>query len=285
MKISKVGICLKPGQSDGAGLIGGLRTWLREKNVQVFCDEEAAACVGEAGLGREALAEKVDLIIALGGDGTVLGVARTVGSRGVPIFGVNLGRLGFLAEIAREELFPALEKVFSDKMVIESRMRLALRVERAGQVLGEYLALNDAVISYAGTARLIELEAWLDGARVTTYYADGLIVATPTGSTGYSLSAGGPILMPQLEAFMLTPICPHTLSQRPIVVPQSSQLEVCVRGSHVSVELTVDGQVSLPLKQGDRMSVSRAMFPALFVASPLVDRFEILRKKLHWGGR
>lgn len=282
---SRIGICLKPGQSDGAVLVGGLRDWLCKTGKQVFFDEEAGVAVGEVGFARERLAEKVDLMIALGGDGTVLGVARAVAARGVPIFGMNLGRLGYLAEIAREELFPALEKVFNNEMVIEPRMRLAVRVERDGQVLGEYLALNDAVISYAGTARLIELEAWLGGTRVTTYHADGLIVATPTGSTGYSLSAGGPILMPELEAFMLTPICPHTLSQRTIVVPQSSTLEVCVRGSHVSVELTVDGQVSLPLKQGDRMLVSRAEFPALFVVSPSVDRFDVLRKKLNWGGR
>ncbi len=285
MAIRSVGICLKPSQAEFAGTVRGLDKWLSERGQAVVLDEDAAECVGRSGVTRQELTAQVDLIVVLGGDGTLLSVARSVGERSVPILGVNLGTLGFLTEIALDEMFAALERVFDDNVRIEPRMRLDVRVRRGDAEVAQFLALNEAVISNVDMARIIELEARSSGADVTTYHADGLIVSTPTGSTAYSLSAGGPILHPQLSAMVLTPICSHTLTQRPVVLPESTEIEVQTRTRGSAVQLTVDGQEGVQLTESDVVLIRRSDHPIRIVGSPFRSRFEILRQKLRWGER
>jgi NAD+ kinase len=216
----------------------------------------------------------------------LLAVARAIGERAVPVLGVNLGTLGYLAEISLDELFPTLEGVLAGRLQIESRMRLDVHAERDGREIGRYLALNDAVIARTALSRMIDLKTWADDAEVTTYHADGLIAATPTGSSAYSLSAGGPLLLPGISAIVLTPICPHTLTQRPIVLPKMCQVVIEVldmRGGEV--HLTVDGQVGCQLQEGDRVSVSASDWPLRMLVSADRNRFEVMRNKLRWGAR
>lgn len=286
MEVRSVGICVKPGQTGLAKLLEELGTWLRERGIDVLAGPEAAASMRAPARPRSELAERADLLVVLGGDGTLLAVARAVGARDVPILGVNLGSLGFLTETSREDLFPTLEALLAGRLSIEERMRFWVTVERGERRLGEYIALNDAVISNTELSRMVHLETRADGAPLTTYHADGLIVSTPTGSTAYSLSAGGPIVLPTLQAILLTPICPHTLTQRPLVLPDTCRVEVRVddtRGGRV--HLTVDGQVGLDLEQGDAVSVSRSEHPARLLVAPERNPFAGLRAKLRWGAR
>jgi len=286
MVIRSVGICLKPNQPQIVELVRALEAWLVERGLEVVLGKQDVNAAGvPVTLGSE-VSEKADLMIVLGGDGTLLAVARGMGSRSVPILGVNLGTLGFLTEIAQEELFETLEEVLAGHFIVEPRMRLAVTVERAGEVVGSYLALNDAVLARTALSRMVDLEAWADGAEVTTYYGDGLIVATPTGSSAYSLSAGGPLVLPGVEAIVLTPICPHTLTQRPLVLPHSCNVEIRVYNTRgCDVQLTVDGQVGCELCEGDRVRVKRSEHPARLLAPPGRNRFEVMRTKLRWGGR
>jgi len=286
MKIRSVGICVKLGQRGLAGMVDGLEKWLVERGLEVLPDPEAGRWTSASGIPRAELTQRADLVVVLGGDGTLLAVARAIGDRDVPILGVNLGTLGFLAETAREDLFPTLEAVLEGQFVIEERMRFDVSVERDGKVLGRFTALNDAVISNTGMSRLVHLATRADGAEVTTYHADGLIVATPTGSTAYSLSAGGPLLLPTLQAIVLTPISAHTLTQRPLVLPETSVVEIYVeerRGGEV--HLTVDGQVGRALEDDDLVTVRRSDYPARLLVSSDQNRFELMRAKLRWGER
>jgi NAD+ kinase len=263
-----------------------LVAWLEERSIRVLADSRCAGWLGVEPQSREALAQKVDLIVALGGDGTLLSVARATGVRAVPILGVNLGRLGFLAEVSLDEVLAALSKALAGDLKVVSRMRLDVRVHRDDQEIGAFLALNDAVITHAQIARMIDVDVYADSARVTTYHADGLIVATPTGSTAYSLSAGGPLLAPDLAAIVLTPICPHSLTQRPLVLPETAEVEVVPHGRAERASLTVDGQVGVGvLEEGDRIIIRRSSHPVEIVASPFLDRYEILHAKLRWGER
>ena len=219
----------------------------------------------------------------LGGDGTLLSVAREIGARAVPILGVNLGTLGFLAEFAPSEERDVLERVLRGDYATVERMRLDVRALRGGREAFRSHALNDAVVARTDLSRMIDLETAADGVPVTTYHGDGLIVATPTGSTAYTLSAGGPILMPGARVFVLTPICPHALAQRPLVLPDSARLSVVVHPRDGAAHLTVDGQLGLALEEGDRIEIAASAHPAHFVASPYRSRFDVLRTKLGWG--
>ena len=260
--------------------------WLQERGVALLLGPEASKASGLPGIRRSELADKVDLIVVLGGDGTLLAVARAIGERAVPILGVNLGTLGYLAEISLDELFPTLECVLAGDLRIETRMRLDVLAERDGNEIGRYLALNDAVIAKTALSRMIDLKAWADDVEVTTYHGDGLIAATPTGSSAYSLSAGGPLLLPGIGAIVLTPICPHALTQRPIVLPEVCRVAIKVidmRGGEV--HLTVDGQVSCELQEGDRVSVCASNRPLQMLVPADRNRFEVMRNKLRWGAR
>jgi NAD+ kinase len=286
MAIHSVGVAIKPGVPRAEAAARTLAKWLAPRGVRALFDQPAAAAVGEPGRSRAALASEADLIVVLGGDGTILAVARAIEERPVPILGINLGSLGFLAEVPVDEMERSLERTFAGEMRVETRMRLDVEHERAGQVLHAWRALNDAVITNRGElARIIDLETRADGQPVTTYHADGLIVATPTGSTAYSLSAGGPILLPGVSSFVLTPICPHSLTQRPIVLPDSVCLEVAVHTLGGEVQLTVDGQEGARLEEDDQVRVRRAAHPVRLLVPPLRSRFEVLRSKLRWGER
>ena len=286
MLVRAVGICVKPEQPQLADLVRELARWLRERGIEVVAEAEAAEWIPVADSPRSDLAAKVDLVIVLGGDGTLLAVARAIGSLRVPILGVNLGTLGFLVEIASDELYASLEQVLAGHFVVESRMRLDVGVMRKGASLGRYLALNDAAISKNALSRMIDLETRADGIEVTTYHGDGIIAATPTGSTAYSLSAGGPLILPETEVIVLTPISSHSLTQRPLVLPGACELDICVRDIRGGeVRLTVDGQVGCELEQEDHITVRRSPHPTLLLVPPDRNRFEVMRTKLRWGAR
>ncbi len=285
MKIESVGICLKQDQPQAAEVVSQLVAWLSERGLDVLVDEACGALIDRPACDRKVLTAKVDLVIAMGGDGTLLSVARAAGPRSVPILGVNLGRLGFLTEINLGEMMHALELMLAGELEIGLRMRLDVEVVREGKVAASYLALNDAVLTKTALSRMVDLEAYADGVRVTTYHADGLIVSTPTGSTAYSLSAGGPLLLPGIEAIVLTPICPHSLNHRPLVLPESCEIEIVVDARGDEVVLTIDGQAGESLGQGDRVRIRRSDHPVAIVASPDRNRYEILHAKLRWGER
>jgi NAD+ kinase len=286
MTIRKIGISLKPDQPQLGELVHEIEKWLRDRGIEVLLGEEAAKASGLPGMPRSEIAGEVDLMVVLGGDGMLLAVARAIGDRAVPVLGVNLGTLGYLAEISLDELFPTLEAVLAGRLQTETRMRLDVHAERDGREIGHYLALNDAVIARTALSRMIDLQTWADDAEVTTYHGDGLIVATPTGSSAYSLSAGGPLLLPGISAIVLTPICPHALTQRPLVLPKMCRVVISVldtRGGEV--HLTVDGQVGCELQEGDRISVRTSDRPLQMLVPAGLDRFEVMRNKLRWGTR
>jgi len=285
--VTRVGVVAKPDAGEGQGVLRGLIEWLNGRGLPVLVDKETASLVADlpvAQASRNDLPSQVDFIVVLGGDGTLLSVARAVGDLGVPILGVNLGGLGFLTATTLEEMTPALEALLSGRMVVEERMMLAARVRRGGSTAGQFLALNDVVIMKSAMSRIIDLNVSVDGASATAYRADGLIIATPTGSTAYSLSAGGPILFPTMDAVVLTPICSHTLTNRPIVLPGTQRIEVTLL-TNQEVMLTIDGQVGFALRERDGVEVERAASRIRLVRFPHKHFFSVLRTKLKWGER
>lgn len=266
-------------------LAADLAAWLRERNLDVVTDSELAQQAGIAhGVPRNDLPDHVDLLLVLGGDGTFLSVARLIGSRQTPVLGINLGSLGFLTEVSVAELYQSLEAVLRGEGEIEPRMMLNVSLRRRDSAIVDAHVLNDIVINKGALARIIELETEVDGQRVTRYRADGLIVSSPTGSTAYNLSAGGPMIHPAMECMLLTPICPFTLSNRSIVLPPASNLLVRLASDSGDCFLTLDGQVGFGLQQNDRVEVRRADFKLQLVRSPTRNYYEIARTKLGWGG-
>ncbi|HEY6000149.1 MAG TPA: NAD(+)/NADH kinase [bacterium] len=249
--------------------------------------DERTAAWDQAGLCRvpSLLGVGLDLIVVLGGDGTLLSVARVAQAEGIPLLGVNLGSLGFLTETALDRLDPVLEAVFAGACTLEERSMLEATVRHGEGARGPFVVLNDAVINKAALARMIEIEATVDGAYLTTYRADGLIVATPTGSTAYSLAAGGPIVYPDMDAIVVTPICPHTLTNRSLVVPGRMTVEVAIRTGEPDIHLTLDGQVGIALEPGDRVAMRTAAARTRLVHVPDHEWFGVLRQKLKWGER
>jgi len=233
---------------------------------------------------KDELPGLVDLLVVLGGDGTLLSMARSIGDLGVPILGVNLGGLGFLTATTLDEMRPALEAVVAGRMATEERMLLAARLVRNGHSIGEYSALNDVVITKSAMSRIVDLSVSVGGRHATAYRADGLIISTPTGSTAYNLSTGGPILFPTMDAVVLTPIAPHTLSNRPIVIPGAERIEVTLLDDQ-DVMLTMDGQVGVPLRARDTVEVQKATARIRLLRFPQKDFFSVLRTKLKWGER
>ncbi|GAB4263442.1 MAG: NAD(+)/NADH kinase [Deferrisomatales bacterium] len=257
----------------------GLRSWAQLRHIEVVDEEGLRRRLAEQGC------DAVDLLVVLGGDGTLLWAVRALGGCEVPVLGVNLGHLGFLTEISLDELYPTLERVLEGRTALEPRAMLRGCVCREGQTLQRFEVLNDVVLNKAALARISDLEVRVDGRFLTQYRSDGLIVSTPTGSTAYSLSAGGPILSPGLPAVILTPICPHTLTQRPILLPDSAVVEIRLLSKNGEVYLTLDGQEGLELEQGDRVRVEKSDHRVLLVRSLSRDYFQVLRTKLGWGGQ
>jgi NAD+ kinase len=262
-----------------------LASWLEARGKKVFIDSETAAAIKMQGFDPDTIPALVEMIIVLGGDGTLLSAARLVADAhaDVPIFGVNLGSLGFMAEVSLDELYGNLEKAIAGKLGTEDRIMLTASVLRAGKRVAQYRVLNDAVINKGALARMMELRVSVDNGHLTTLRADGLIVATPTGSTAYSLSAGGPIIHPTIHCFVLTPICPHTLSNRPIALPDSVVVTVCLTSPSEDVSLTLDGQIGFPLEPNDIVAIKKSRFRMKLIKHPTKSYYEILRTKLKWG--
>jgi NAD+ kinase len=229
--------------------------------------------------------EGCDLVIVLGGDGTLLSAARAIGNRQIPLFAVNLGGLGFLTAITIDELYPELERALRGEHRIGRRKLLHAEVRRGDTVVSRYEALNDVVLTKAAIARMIDLDTYVDRQFVCAYKADGLIVSTPTGSTAYSLSAGGPIIFPSVPTICLTPICPHMLTYRPVLVAETSEVEVRCRGEDASVYLTIDGQIGEPLKKDDSVVCRSSQYALHLIRPPRMMFFDVLRQKLKWGER
>jgi NAD+ kinase len=285
--VKRVGIVAKPGAAEARGVLTELLDWLTARGLGAVLEKETAALVPAAtapSVGKAELPAQVDLVVVLGGDGTLLSMARAVGDLGVPLLGVNLGGLGFLTATTLDEMRPALEAALAGRMAVDERMMLTVRVLRNGQRLCEYAALNDVVITKSAMSRIIDLAVSVEGQHATAYRADGLIISTPTGSTAYSLSAGGPILFPTMDALVLTPICSHTLTNRPIVLPGSHRVEVTLLADQ-EVMATVDGQLGVNLKVRDTVEVVKAAARIRLIRFPQKEFFSVLRTKLKWGER
>ena len=286
MSSKSVGIIYKHHHEPARKEAVKLETWFWNRGITVFCLEMTAE-VAEGGVFRKNLAipKDVDWVVVLGGDGTLLGAARQVGRYGAPILGVNLGGLGFLTCIPLEQLYSAVETMVSGGLQVESRMMLETKVLRDENEVIRFQVLNDVVINKSTLARIIDLDVAVDDVFVTTFRADGLIISTPTGSTAYNLSAGGPILYPTIETFVLTPICPFTLTNRPIIVPDSAVVGIELgRESEETVVLTFDGQVGFDLHHGDKVNIYKSKEKINLFKPPGQDHFRILRTKLMWGG-
>jgi NAD+ kinase len=280
-----IGLIPRLGKGDALSLARELSSFLSSRGYEPLI--EAEGCSRAAGVpsapGAE-LAARADLLVALGGDGTLIHAAGLLRGREVPILGINLGTLGFLTEVARDHALPMLEQALAGSLPVSRRLMLEVEVRNDGNRLLSGLCLNDVVVSKNALSRLARLEAFVDGQLAAIYEADGLIVATPTGSTAYSLSAGGPIVYPTLEAVLLTPICPHTLTQRPLVLPAALPLRVRL-ATPGEMFVTLDGAVGRALREGDEVAVQRAPNRLLLLRNPQVDPFSILREKLRWGQR
>jgi len=285
--VQRIGVVAKPNKPEAEPILRKLVVWLRERGCEVALDQEAAAIFPAAGAGlpRVEVVAGSDLVIVLGGDGTILSVARLIGSREVPILGVNLGGLGFLTEITLDEVIPTLEAVLRNKFGVSRRLTLTARVLRGGTPIASFEALNDAVITKTALSRIVDLETHVNGEYVATFRADGLIVSTPTGSTAYCLAAGGPIIYPTLPAVVIIPICSHTLTNRPLVIPDSAVIEIIQGSAGEDVHLTVDGQVGVGLCHRDVVLLQRSDRRIALIKSPKLNYFELLRAKLKWGER
>ncbi len=280
-----IGIISKPRRSEPLEIIRRIYPWLRERGCSVCVEPELARGLGIEGCTPAEITAQADVVVVLGGDGTTLGVARLLGNRPVPILGVNLGGLGFITEVSRERIVEALENVLAGNYELEERIMLGADVLRAGSSIEHFTVLNDVVINKGALARIMDLETLVDGAYLTNFKADGLIIATPTGSTAYSLSAGGPIIYPTLHCIVLTPICSHTLNNRPIVLPDDATVEIVLKSESEHVYLTLDGQRGFPLKRGDVVRVHKCPCKTQFIMPFKRDYFQVLRSKLKWGER
>jgi len=284
--MKRIGIFAKRHNEDAVSLADEVVAWLVDREIEVFVDEALAKAMPDMhGYPGQAIPPLVDMVVVLGGDGTLLSVARLVGDLRTPILGVNLGSLGFMTEITRSELFPMLEQVLAGDFTVSERMRLLAIIRRKGEEVARYRVLNDIVINKGALARIIDMEAWVDDDYLTTFKADGLIVSTPTGSTGYNLAAGGPIVYPGNHCHVISPICPHTLTNRPIVVSDEATIRIAVKSLEQDVVFTADGQEGMPLECGDVVELRKSNHSTLLIKSPSKDYFQVLRTKLHWGER
>lgn len=288
--IARIGIVLKPHQPEALKTICELVVWLAERDIKLLGgpEVERERITHQTGCSVEEyqpdkLAGEIDLMLVLGGDGTMIATARMIGDQEVPVLGVNYGGLGYLAEFRIEELYTALESILSGNYRLDKRVMLAVELIRDGISLTTNRVLNDVVINKSALARIIEIEASFNSQYVNSFRADGLIVSTPTGSTAYNLSAGGPVIFPSMNAVVITPICPFTLSNRPIVVPDNAEIELILKTDQEEVALTLDGQVGCPMKVGDRVVIRKSRTTFNLIQPSNRNYFEVLRDKLRWG--
>ena len=284
----KVGVVAKIQYPDTKAVLEKLIPWLAQQEKEVFIDADTASILPkeiqpQKMYKKSKIPALVDAMIVLGGDGTLLSVARLVEGRNIPIIGVNLGGLGFLTEVTLEEIYTTLDKLFKGEFVPDRRLILKAHVYRQVERVVQSYCLNDTVVSKGTQARMIKLEIFINGQFVTSLRGDGLIIATPTGSTAYSLSAGGPIINPSVDALILTPICPHTLTNRPIVIPASAKIETILKSKDEGTMVTFDGQVGFTLRHDDVVEIGASEHKIILARAPEKNYYEILRTKLKWG--
>jgi NAD+ kinase len=281
-----VAIVSKPGKAELQNMVPELLAWLRRHNYQIVVDRETAPYAGGAEVvEREQMASRpLSFVVVLGGDGTLLAAARSVAREGIPVVGVNLGSLGFLTEVPLEELYPTLEGIDAGHYHVEARSLVHCELRRKGSRVATFDALNDVVMGKASISRLNHCDVYIDGEFVSSYKTDSLIVSTPTGSTAYSLAAGGPIVMPTVAALLVTPVAAHSLTHRPLVVPNTSKIEIVISTGSEQGYLSIDGKVGVPMYDGDRVlcSNSDCQVKLLRIRGTF---FDVLRKKLKWGQR
>jgi len=288
--IKRVGIVVKPRHPDVLKTVCGVVSWLGERGIAVLAGPEIEheRIKNETGyalqtIDQDKLAANVDLMLVLGGDGTMIGTARMVGDTNVPVLGINYGGLGYLAEFRVEDIYTAFDSVLLGNYRLDKRLMLAIELMRGEERVSHNRILNDVVINKSALARIIEIEAYLNQQFVNSFRADGLIVSTPTGSTAYNLSAGGPVIYPSMNAVVITPICPFTLSNRPIVVPDDAKIELRLKTRQDDVAVTLDGQVGWPLNIDDRVVIRKSRATFNIVQPMNRNYFEVLRDKLRWG--
>ncbi|MCX7819904.1 MAG: NAD(+)/NADH kinase [Kiritimatiellae bacterium] len=283
--MNRIGITANTGKPAVDSAIATVTRFARAAGwTLIACDETAELCAEIRRVCADRFADGLDAMIAMGGDGTMLRAARQLCGRDVPLLGVNLGSLGFLASVPLDRLDEALRRLAEGSCVVSRRSQLSATVVREGVEAGTYCALNDVVLGWGDTSRIVTLELRMNGRTVGVFTCDGLIVSTPTGSTGHSLSAGGPILHPEAAVFVVNPICPHTLSHRPMVVPDTQHIEVVSRRSSKELIVAVDGQDHHRIAEGDRVEIRKAPHTLRFLHLPGDDYFDLLRQKLHWRG-
>jgi NAD+ kinase len=286
VKIKSIGIIANVEKEKAVEYTAQLKGWAIRRGLEVYLEAKIAAKMGEKErYERHELAARVDMAIVFGGDGTLLMAARSLREYDVPILGVNLGGFGYLTVVNLNEMYTALETILAGECRVEKRMMLDASVARNGKEVSENTVLNDVVINQGTLSRLADLETFVDGGYLTTYRADGLIVSTPTGSTAYSLSAGGPIVFPQLDSIIVNPICPHTLTNRPVILPDTATIKITSWVETEGATLTYDGQVFFVMEKGDVVTVKKSKYCTKLIVSPHRDYMEILRSKLGWGGR
>ncbi len=285
--MNTIGIIAKTTSPHAHEVMGDLVPWLTGRGIAVNIQDEYASLEGGSArvVSMESIPDGADMVMVLGGDGTILAAARLLEETDLPILGINLGSMGFLTEISLEDVVTDLERVLEGEYHIEERMRLKVSLLRDGELAARFMVLNDVVINKGALARIIDVETEVDGKKVTTFKADGLIISTPTGSTAYSLAAGGPIVEPNLDIIIISPICPHTLTNRPLVVSGNSQVDVSLMSDSGKVYLTLDGQEGLTLEAGDRISAQACERKVKLIRTGQRSFFDVLRKKLHWGHR
>jgi len=279
-------IISKPGKTELASIVPGLLEWFRQHQYQVVVDGETAPhAAGVEVLTRDEMASRpLNFAVVLGGDGTLLSAARSMAKAGIPVLGVNLGSLGFLTEVPLDELYPTLQGIEEGCCNVETRSMVHCEVLRKDSLVARYDALNDIVVGKGTVSRLNHCDVYIDGEFVSVYKADSLIVSTPTGSTAYSLAAGGPILMPSVDAFVVTPVAAHSLTHRPLVVPDTSKIDIVVNTGHDEAYLSIDGQVGMPMYDGDRVACCKSEHQVKLLRIKGTF-FDVLRAKLKWGQR
>jgi NAD+ kinase len=288
-KFETIGLIGRYGDSTVGTLLNDLSAYLRNRKLNVLLDESTASILPDHKLtvaDRHTLGEQCDLVIVLGGDGTLLNAVRSLSDYDIPVLGINRGRLGFLADIQPDEMEKYLDEIFDGKYITKERFLLHTTIEREGEQISESNAFNDVVVHKWDVARMIEVKIFIDNQYVNTMRSDGLIVSTPTGSTAYALSGGGPIINPSLNAIVLVPICPHTMSNRPIVIDGDSKIRIKVKNASQSqAQITCDGQINLGLVSGDYVLIGKKDKPVTLIHPANHDYYEILRAKLRWGER
>ncbi len=284
MKSKSIGILTKPKFPEVKGTLQAVVVWLRGRNIHVMLGQTSATLLGEEGGYQDAqLSGKADVLLVLGGDGTMLNAARLAAERSIPILGVNMGGLGFLTEVRLDNLYPSLERVFANDYVLDERLMLRTHIHRQGETVAQGVVLNDVVISKGTLARMIELKIAIEGRFVTNLRSDGLIVSSPTGSTAYSLSAGGPIIDPAVQSLILTPVCPHTLTHRPLIVPGNVKVDLTLTSRDDGAMATLDGQVGVSIAQGDTVTIHTSENRTRLIRFPESNYYDVLREKLKWG--